>query len=177
MSINLSIAQDKTDVSVSVEESVDTINLSLVGSQNYGVNVSVQESDGNSVAFTIDETIYTTVSTVVSDLQNNVVNVAILEPEIINLSIYPLGIKGDSWQQSFETVNSNLQGYDFAINRTDGEITSVVYTTESGTITKTLNRTDGVVTSIVLSGDTPNGIDLTKTLNRTNGNITSVEYS
>jgi hypothetical protein len=77
----------------------------------------------------------------------------------------------------FESVSKNLKSWNFALNYTDGVLTSIVYTSGALSVTKTFNYTDGVLTSIVLSGDTPDGINLTKTLGYTLGTLTSVSYS
>ena len=79
--------------------------------------------------------------------------------------------------EEFETVSKNLKSYPYALTYTSGVLTSIAYTTGSGTITKTLNYTSGVLTSVVLSGDTPVGIDLTKTLTYSSGVLTSIAYS
>jgi hypothetical protein len=79
---------------------------------------------------------------------------------------------------TFESVSKNLKQYDYALNYTLGDLTSIVYTVPSvGAITKTFNYTLGVLDSIVLSGNTPSGIELTKTFNYTLGVLTSVTYS
>ena len=75
---------------------------------------------------------------------------------------------------SFESVSKNLRAYDFTLNYTSGELTSVVY---SNGVTKTLSYTEGELTAITLSGSTPDGIDLTKTLTYTAGELTAVAYS
>lgn len=77
----------------------------------------------------------------------------------------------------FETVSKNLKSWDYTLNYTSGDLTSIVYTDGVDTITKTLNYTSGDLTSIVLSGDTPSGIDLTKTLSYTSGDLTGIAYS
>lgn len=84
---------------------------------------------------------------------------------------------GAGTADSFETVSKNLSSYNAAFNRTGDDLTSIVYTTDGGTITKTLTRTGENLSSIVLSGDTPGGIDLTKTFTRTGDDITSITYS
>lgn len=86
------------------------------------------------------------------------------------------GVSGDI-VETFESVSKNLKGFPAVLNYTLGELTSITYTTESGTITKTLNYTGDNLTSIVLSGDTPAGIELTKTLNYTGDILTSISYS
>ena len=79
--------------------------------------------------------------------------------------------------ETFETVNKNLKSWDYALNYTGSNLTSIVYTDGVDTITKTLNYTGSDLTSIVLSGDTPSGIDLTKTLTYTGADLTGVAYS
>lgn len=79
--------------------------------------------------------------------------------------------------EEFETVSKNLKSYPYSLTYTSGVLTSIAYTTGSGTITKTLNYTSGVLTSVVLSGSTPSGIDLTKTLTYSSGVLTSISYS
>jgi hypothetical protein len=96
----------------------------------------------------------------------------------ISGSIATVTIQGGSGQDSFETVAQSLAAYPQTINRTNGRVTSVVYTLpNTTTITKTINRTNDLVSSIVLSGATPAGIQLTKTFTRTNGVITGISYS
>lgn len=87
------------------------------------------------------------------------------------------GLWKNKSQQTFETVSKNLKGNPYALNYTSGNLTSIVYTLTSGTITKTLNYTGGKLTSIVLSGNTPSGINLTKTLSYTGDTLTSITYS
>lgn len=82
-----------------------------------------------------------------------------------------------SFDETFETVSKNLTSWNYSLNYTLGDLTSIVYTNGVDTITKTLYYTSGNLTSIVLSGDTPAGIDLTKTLIYTTGNLTGVTYS
>lgn len=77
----------------------------------------------------------------------------------------------------FESVCKNLKSYPYVLNRTDGVLTSIVYTVDGNTITKTLGYTGGLLTTVTLSGATPSGIALVKTLNYTDGVLTSVSYS
>lgn len=88
----------------------------------------------------------------------------------------PLHVNNSS-SETFETVSKNLKGNPYTLNYTGSQLTSIVYTLVSGTITKTLNYTGDLLTSLVLSGDTPSGIDLTKTLNYTGSTLTSITYS
>ena len=89
------------------------------------------------------------------------------------------GPKGDtgSIQESFESVSKNAKSWNYSLNYTAGNLTSIVYTDGTNTITKTFNYTTGNLTSIVLSGDTPSGIDLTKTFTYSGSNITDISYS
>lgn len=80
-------------------------------------------------------------------------------------------------QVYFESVSKNIKSWDYSLNYTGHTLTSVVYTENTNTITKTLNYTGDKLTSIVLSGDTPTGIDLTKTLTYTGEQVTSVAYT
>lgn len=82
-----------------------------------------------------------------------------------------------SVQEYFEYVSKNIKSWDYSLSYTGDKLTSVVYTENSNTITKTLNYTGDKLTSIVLSGDTPTGIDLTKTLTYTGDKLTSVAYT
>jgi len=95
----------------------------------------------------------------------------------ISLLTNDAGYVTDGLSEQYETVSKNLKSYPYALNYTGSDLTSIVYTLPSGTITKTLNYTSGVLTSIVLSGDTPSGIDLTKTLSYTGTDLTGVAYS
>jgi len=87
------------------------------------------------------------------------------------------GDTGSSFQEYFETVSKNLNSWNYSLNYTLGELTSIIYTDGVDTITKTLYYTSGDLTSIVLSGDTPTGIDLTKTLTYTGDQLTAVVYT
>jgi hypothetical protein len=87
------------------------------------------------------------------------------------------GGSGGGQAITYETVSKNLNTNPYVLNYTSGDVTTIVYTTPSGTITKTLNYTSGNLTSIVLSGDTPFGIDLIKTLSYSGDNIIAVSYS
>ena len=78
---------------------------------------------------------------------------------------------------SFETVSKNLRSYPHTSTDDWIDVTSIIYTTPTGTITKTFNRTGWVITSIVLSGDTPSGISLTKTLTYWTDILPSISYS
>ena len=87
---------------------------------------------------------------------------------------------GGGFQDTFETVNSNLKAYTGVLNYTGEDLTSIDYNTGSGTITKTLtyNISSGNLTDIILSGDTPAGIDLVKTLSyNISGDLTGFTYS
>jgi hypothetical protein len=95
--------------------------------------------------------------------------------DTINLQVSP---SGGGLLDTFETVSKNLRVYDYVLNYTGGQLTSIVYTIPAiGTITKTLNYTGDQLTSIVLSGNTPGSIDLTKTLSYTGDQLTGVIYS
>lgn len=84
----------------------------------------------------------------------------------------------NSAEETFETVLRNLKVYQpsFTYN-VDGKSDTVLYNTNTGTITETVNYSGIKISSIVLSGDTPSGISLTKAFNYTGGNITSFTYS
>ena len=86
-------------------------------------------------------------------------------------------LKGDSYDETFETVSKNLKGKPYVLNYTGGKLTSIEYTIASGNITKTLNYTGDKLTSLVLSGATPTGISLTKTLTYTENTLTNITYS
>lgn len=88
-----------------------------------------------------------------------------------------LPFTGSEYSEAFETVSKNIKSWDYSLNYTSGDLTSIVYTDGVDTITKTLNYTSGDLTSIVLSGDTPAGINLTKTLTYASGDLTAVTYS
>lgn len=88
-----------------------------------------------------------------------------------------IGPKGDSYQESFESVSKNLRSYPYTITYSDGKVSYIDYVTSSGNIRKQLIYTGENVTAIVLSGATPDNIALTKSLTYTDGNITEVSYS
>lgn len=89
----------------------------------------------------------------------------------------PSGLWKNTNKNTFEKVSSNLKSWNYSLNYTLGELTSIIYTDGVDTITKTLYYTSGDLTSIELSGDTPTGIDLTKTLTYTGDQLTAVVYT
>lgn len=80
-------------------------------------------------------------------------------------------------ENSFEHFSKNLKSYPYVLNYTNGVLTSVVYTTSTGTITKTINRSNDVVIGITLSGNIPDNILTNKNLNYTNSILTSITYT
>ena len=83
-----------------------------------------------------------------------------------------------SGQNTFETVNKNLQAYPATLAYSNGNLSTITYDLGSGlSIVKTFNYTDGSLTSITLSGNTPEGIALTKTFVYAGSNLTGVTYS
>ena len=78
---------------------------------------------------------------------------------------------------TFETVSKNLESYPYELNYTGDQLTSIVYTTPDGTITKTLSYSGSQLITITLSGNTPSGIYLVKTLTYTGDVLTSISYS
>lgn len=99
-------------------------------------------------------------------------------PSIPTGKINDLGNRANSAvYNSFETVLRNLKSLPSTISYVGNKISTIVYTTDTGTITETINYTTDVVTSITLSGGTQDGISLTKTFNYTGTNITSLSYS
>lgn len=79
---------------------------------------------------------------------------------------------------TFESFSKNLRTYDYVLNYTGKDLTSIVYTVPSGgTVTKTLNYTGNLLTSIILSGILPAGIDTIKTLTYTGKDLTEITYS
>lgn len=85
--------------------------------------------------------------------------------------------QGGTWREQFETVSKNLKTWNYSLNYTSGNLSSMVYTNGIDTITKTFNYTGPNLTSIVLSGDTPNAIFLTKTFTYSGSNIIAIAYS
>lgn len=88
----------------------------------------------------------------------------------------PVRLTGGA-SNSFESVSKNLSANDASFVYTGDQLTSIVYTTSGGTITKTLSYSGSQLNTITLSGDTPIGIDLIKTLSYTGGSLTSIAYS
>ena len=79
---------------------------------------------------------------------------------------------------TFETVSKNLKAFPNELNYTGENLTSIVYTTDLGTVTKTLAYTGANLTSITLSGDLPTGLaETVKTLAYTGENLTSITYA
>lgn len=79
-------------------------------------------------------------------------------------------------KERFETINNNLKSYPYVISYTGNNISTVVYTTGLGTITKTYAYAMGKLQSITLSGAIPVGISIQKQFNYTGNNLTSVNY-
>jgi len=108
------------------------------------------------------------------------ITIQVAQAPVNTVQVQTVGIqgpKGDSYQETFESVSKNIKSWAYSLNYTLGVLTSIVYTSGLLSVTKTFNYTSGVLVSIVLSGDTPSGITLTKTLNYTTGSLTSVSYS
>jgi len=76
---------------------------------------------------------------------------------------------------TFEAFSKNLLSYPYTIAETSSTVTTIVYTTSGGTITKTITEVSPTVTTIVFSGDYPAGLPTTKTI--TDGNPISITYS
>ena len=87
-------------------------------------------------------------------------------------------IAADASQNTFEKVSKNLTAYPSVLNYTVDVLSSIVYTTDLGLVTKTLNYTGTTLTSIVLSGALPSSLlTTTKTLSYTGENLTGISYS
>lgn len=90
---------------------------------------------------------------------------------------YPTISATSSSSSTFEYVSKNIESYPMVMDSVSRPMT-VVYTTPTGTITKTLNFTGSVLTSIVLSGDLPITLtETTKTLNYTDDVFVGYTYS
>jgi len=74
-------------------------------------------------------------------------------------------------------ISKNLKSWNFTLNYTWDNLTSIEYTDWVDTITKTFTYTWDNLTEIVLSWDTPTWIDLTKTLSYTWADLTAINYS
>lgn len=78
-------------------------------------------------------------------------------------------------QNSFETYSKNLKSYPYTIADTSSTVTTITYSTGSGTIIKTITEVSPAVTTIVFSGDYPAGLPTTKSI--TDGNPITITYS
>lgn len=79
---------------------------------------------------------------------------------------------------TFEKVSKNLASYPSALAYSGSQLSTITYTTDGGTITKTLGYSGSQLTTITLSGDLPSGLTETvKTLSYTGSNLTGVTYS
>lgn len=82
--------------------------------------------------------------------------------------------------ETWEYISRNVDSYNFTTNKdVDGNITSIVYTKGSSTVTKTFSyNVNGDISSITLSGDLPVSLTVfTKTFVYTNNEITGANYS
>lgn len=79
--------------------------------------------------------------------------------------------------ETFESVSKNVRTWDYTIQRTGSDITSITYSKGVETVVKTFGYTGADLTSLTLSGDTPFGILLVKTLTYTNDELTGVSYT
>lgn len=95
--------------------------------------------------------------------------VEIVQNEIIIEMPWTQGIQ---WviENTFETISKNLKAYPYTINYTGEDISSIVYTTLSGDITKSFGYSLWKLQSISITW-------ITKTFIYTGNNITSVTYS
>lgn len=125
-----------------------------------------------------------------------------LEPVLqdVNIQVDPIGIEGSRGEKgadgekgekgdkgdagyavdyNFEALSQNLNNYNYEIVKTNGVISSVIYSSPEGNITKAINRAeDGSVANIQLSGGMLEDINKFKTLIRDEqGVITNVVYS
>lgn len=95
--------------------------------------------------------------------------------KLINTSIG--SIDNDSTPE-FEKTNKNLSSYPNTLTYTSGVLTSIAYSTGTGTITKTFAYTGDNLTSVTLSGDLPVGLTETvKTLSYTGSDLTGIAYA
>lgn len=79
---------------------------------------------------------------------------------------------------TFENISRNAYSWPATKTYSNGRLATTVYTTDDGTITKTLNYdASGAITSIVLSGDVPAGVPTTKTITYASGFVTGQSYS
>jgi hypothetical protein len=81
--------------------------------------------------------------------------------------------------QSFETVNKNIKGWPYVIGYSGNNVSTITYTTTSGTIVKTYAYDiNGNVTSVTLSGSgLPVGINTVKSFTYSIGNVVTITYS
>ena len=62
----------------------------------------------------------------------------------------PQGPIGE-FNETFETISKNLKSFPYTISYINDNIASIIYTTDTGIVTKIFNYTNGDLTSIVLS--------------------------
>jgi hypothetical protein len=86
----------------------------------------------------------------------------------------PGGGGGGGIAETFETVSKNLSAFEYTLNYTGDELTSIVY---ANGVTKTFTYGPDGLASIILSGATPGGIDLVKTFTYNVGKLAGVSYS
>lgn len=140
----------------------------------YYVQVSIQKTNLNvSANSNIVNASFASNNSVV--VNRNYYELQLTSPEIKYVHVSTASIFNES--SSFERISKNLSAYPYSINYSGDNISTIVYTLPSGTITKTFNYSGDNLSSIVLSGDVPSGIQLTKTFNYTGENLTSVAYS
>jgi hypothetical protein len=72
---------------------------------------------------------------------------------------------------SFESYNKNLKTYPYTITETSPTITTIAYTTPTGTITKTITEVSSTTTTIAIGGVG------TKTIVETSPTLTTISYS
>jgi hypothetical protein len=78
---------------------------------------------------------------------------------------------------TFEYYSKNLKQYPYLFNYTGDMLTSIIYDTPDGIITKTFVYLSNILDKIILSGDIPSEIDTIKQFNYTLDKLTSITYS
>lgn len=156
--------------------SVKSVNVSISNRIN-PIIISIVEPNAAPSISVIRPTHNVVVSA--SNIENNIavkISESLSRVRVVVSGSGPVGPTGTA-EETFESVSKNLKNYSAALNYTGENLTSIVYNTGSGTITKTFNYTGENLTSIVLSGATPDGISLTKTFIYTGENLTSITYN
>lgn len=144
-------------------------NLNVGAGLSLGANLNVSGNIIANGAIYSDRHLYANGLSILSDLYANAAQ------QSANIASLKAAVES-GYTTSYETLTKNLNAYPYAINRSGTTITSVVYTSPGGTITKLFNYSSGLLISVAIFGSTLGHV-YTKNLSYSGTSITGASYS